>query len=131
MEDNMLGSSRRRVDPFLTGAVWVTVLGCLVATAVPGLLSDSPAFRGSLTFSGLVSVSFALQNVRTFLESSRPELPASLVTTVFGVWFVVAPLRYAQAGAAATATAQAAGLIVAAFAGYCAVVALIDSRADT
>jgi FtsH-binding integral membrane protein len=129
MPDNML-RNRRRIDPFLTGAVWLVGLGCLVVTVVPAVLTDATAFRGSLAFSGLVSLAFATQNLRSMADASRPELPASIVTTVFGLWFVAAPLRYADAGLYATAVAQAAGLIVAAFGGYLTVTALVGDRDD-
>jgi hypothetical protein len=126
MRDNMLRSNRRRVDPFVTGAAWLALLGCLVATVVPPALTDATAFRGSLAFSGLVSLVFAGQNLRSLATAGRPELPASVVTTVFGLWFVAAPLRYEAAGLLPTATAQAAGLIAAAFAGYLTVAALVE-----
>lgn len=126
MQDNMLRSTYRRVDPFLRVAVWLVLVGCLVATVAPPLLTDAAAFRGSIAVSGIVSLSFAGQNLRTLYESDRPDLPAAAVATVFGVWFVVAPLRYGQPGIAATAAAQAAGLIVAAFGAYCTIVALVE-----
>jgi hypothetical protein len=126
----MLRSKRRRVDPFLTGGAWIALFGCLVATVAPPILTDATAFRGSLAFSGVVSLAFAAQNLRSLATSERPELPASAVTTVFGLWFVAAPLRYAEPGLYATAAAQAAGLLVAAFGGYLTIATLIEDRDD-
>jgi len=130
MRENMLRSHRRRVDPFVTGAAWFALLGCLVTTVVPPVLTDVAAFRGSLAVSGLVSLAFAGQTVRSLTASGRPELPASAVTTVFGLWFVVAPLRYGEPGLYATAAAQAAGVLVAAFAGYLTLAGLVGDRDD-
>jgi hypothetical protein len=130
MRDNMLRSTRRQVDPFLLGAAWLALGGCLVATVVPAAVTDAAAFRGSLAFSGLVSMVFATRNLWTVRTRDRPELPAATVTTVFGLWFVAAPLRYEAPGLVATATAQAAGLVVAAFAGYLTVLALTGDGED-
>jgi hypothetical protein len=54
-----------------------------------------------------------------------PSIPAATLTTIFGVWFMVAPLLY-DVGFLATAGTQFGGLLVAAFAMYMLVAALAE-----
>jgi hypothetical protein len=119
----MAGRSDTR---FLTVSLVVVALGILIALLTPLVAGSGSAFRGSIVASGLVSLVFALQHLRRFRWHGRPHVPEAAVTLVFGGWFISAPLLY-DVGFVATAGIQSAGLLVAAFSGYLAVVALTDT----
>jgi hypothetical protein len=120
-------SDLRGLDPFLSAAGWLAAIGCLVATIVVPLVTNVDAFRGSIATSGLVALVFAVQNLRLLLSTQRPHLPAAAITTVFGLWFVAAPLLYSEPRLLATAIVQFCGLLVASFAGYLTLAALSDT----
>jgi hypothetical protein len=110
---------------FLRLTAVVALLGCLLATVTPGVAGASRAFLGSIVTSGLLGLVFAGQNLRLFSARGRPSVPAATLTTVFGGWFMLAPLLY-DVGFLATAGTQLGGLLVASFAGYMLVAALAD-----
>jgi len=96
----------------------------LLAVASPYVGAASPAFRGSLTATGLLGTVFAAQQLRLIREEGYPRLPAATITTLFGLAYLVAPLLYEDVGFAPTAAAQFAGILTASFGGYAAVEAL-------
>jgi hypothetical protein len=112
-----------RSTPFLTASAVVALLGCLLVTATPVVAGASRAFTGSLVTSGLLGVVFAGQNLRLYRRRSTPSMPAATLTTIFGGWFMLAPLIY-DVGFVATAGTQLGGLLVSAFALYMLVAAV-------
>lgn len=115
--------SRNHGSQFLTAAGVVALVGCVVSTATPLVAGASRAFVGSIVTSGLLGVVFAGQNLRLYRRQSAPSIPAATLTTVFGGWFMLAPLLY-DVGFLATAGTQFGGLLVAAFGMYMLVAAL-------
>ena len=115
--------SSDRSTPFLTASAVVALLGCLLVTATPVVAGASRAFTGSLVTSGLLGVVFAGQNRRLYRRRSTPSMPAATLTTIFGGWFMLAPLIY-DVGFVATAGTQLGGLLVSAFALYMLVAAV-------
>jgi hypothetical protein len=110
---------------FLAAAAVVALVGCVVSTATPLVAGAGRAFVGSIVTSGLLGVVFAGQNLRLYRAESSPSIPAATLTTVFGGWFMLAPLLY-DVGFLATAGTQFGGLLVAAFAMYMLVAALAE-----
>lgn len=107
--------------PFSVAAAGLATLGCLLAVLSPFLGAPSDAFRGSIVASGVVGLVFAAQTLRVLRATGRARLAPSLLLTVFGVIFAVSPLLYRDVGTVTTATAQTAGVLTAAFAGYLAI----------
>lgn len=116
-------SSTRDDRAFLSAAAVIAAGGCLLAAVTPFVAGASVAFRGSISTSGIVGLVFAVQHARRLRRDGQPHLPGAAITTVFGIWFMAAPLVY-DVGFLATAGVQLAGLLTAAFAGYLAVDAL-------
>jgi hypothetical protein len=112
-----------RDGPFLTVAAAIAVVGCLAATVTPIAVGASAAYTGSTVTSGLLGTVFAVQNMRLFRRDGTVALAPSVLTVLFGLWFLLAPLQY-DVGLLATAGSQLAGLLVATFAGYMAVSSL-------
>jgi hypothetical protein len=110
---------------FLRASAVVALLGCVLVTVTPGVAGASRAFLGSIVTSGLLGLVFAGQNLRLYRRQSRPSIPAATLTTIFGGWFMLAPLLY-DVGFLATAGTQFGGLLVSAFALYMLVAALAD-----
>jgi len=110
-----------RDGPFLTVAAAIAVVGCLAATVTPIAVGASAAYTGSTVTSGLLGTVFAVQNMRLFRRDGTVALAPSVLTVLFGLWFLLAPLQY---DVLATAGSQLAGLLVATFAGYMAVSSL-------
>lgn len=117
--------AERADTSFLSVSLVVVALGILIAILSPIVAGAGSAFRGSIVASGLVSLVFAHQHLRRFRWDGQPHLPEAAVTTVFGGWFVTAPLLY-SVGFVATASVQFAGLLVASFSGYLALAAIGD-----
>lgn len=117
--------SGRADTAFLTVSLVVVASGVLIGILTPIVAGTGSAFRGSIVASGLVGLVFALQHLRRFRWDSQPHLPEAAVTTVFGGWFIVAPLLY-SVGFVAIAGVQFAGLLVASFSGYLALAAIDD-----
>jgi hypothetical protein len=104
------------VDGFVTAGGYLTLVGCLLATATPVAAGASTAFTGSLVTSGLLGTVFAARNLQC-VRAGAVALAPAVLSTVFGGWFMAAPLLY-DVGFLPTAGTQFAGLLVAAFGGY-------------
>jgi hypothetical protein len=117
--------SSTQSQTFLRASAVVAALGCLLVTATPVVAGASRAFLGSIVTSGLLGLVFAGQNLRLYRLRSAPSVPAATLTTIFGGWFMLAPLLY-DVGFLATAGTQLGGLLVSAFALYMLVAALAD-----
>lgn len=102
---------------FLSAAAVIALVGCLLATVTPLVAGASRAFVGSIVTSGLIGVVFAARNLQLYRQRGSPSIAAATLTTVFGGWFMLAPLLY-DVGFLATAGTQLAGLLIAAFAAY-------------
>lgn len=119
--------ARNHTTPFLTAAAVVALVGCLVSTATPLVAGASRAFVGSIVSSGVLGLVFAGQNLRLYRAQSSPSVPAATLTTIFGGWFMLAPLLY-DVGFLATAGTQFGGLLVAAFGMYMLVAAIVGPK---
>lgn len=108
---------------FLTAAAAVGVVGCVLATATPLLTGASAAFTGSVATSGVLGVVFAARNAQLLAATGRVSLPAAVLTTAFGGWFMAAPLLY-DVGFLPTAGTQLSGILVATFGAYAVVAGL-------
>jgi len=99
------------------------VLGCLGAGATPLVAGSTAAFTGSIVTSGLLGVLFAVRNVQLLRARGRVSLPPAVLTTIFGGWFMLAPLLY-DVGFLATAGTQLFGMLIATFGTYAVVAGL-------
>ncbi|MFB6146475.1 MAG: hypothetical protein ABEJ08_02185 [Halobacteriaceae archaeon] len=97
--------------------------------AVAGVLGfeATAAFRGSVAGSAVVALVFAGYGASGVLRGDENRPAAATVAAVFGVWLVSAPLLYGASGAVVGAV-QTGGLLLAAFEGYLALVALFAGR---
>jgi hypothetical protein len=107
-----------RPSQFLLVSAVVCVVGCAGATAVPVVTGASAAFTGSVATSGLLGLVFTVRNVQLLRAHGRPSLPPAVLTTIFGGWFMLAPLLYTEVGFLPTAGVQLAGTIVSTFGLY-------------
>lgn len=121
-------SAERRDERFLLACAVTVTVGCLLATVTPLVAGTSAAFTGSLVTSGLLGTLFAIQNLRLFRRDRAVALAPAVLTVVFGVWFMSAPLLYTEVGFLATAGTQFAGLLVAAFGFYMVIARLAPAR---
>jgi len=115
-----MSSAPERSRAFLTASAALVVIGNLLAVATP-LVADAPrAFVGSIVTSGLLGLVFTIRGLQLFRATGVVPLPATTLSVVFGIWFMVAPLLYdtTTVGFVATAGTQFAGLLVASFATY-------------
>ncbi|MFB6154003.1 MAG: hypothetical protein ABEJ27_07100 [Halodesulfurarchaeum sp.] len=119
--------SVRSDRPFIFGSIIVVIAGLLLAATTPLVAGAAAAFRGSVVASAVVGLVFAVQHQRRFQRDGRPHVPDAAVSTVFGAWFIAAPLLY-DVGFIATAGVQFAGLLVAAFGGYLTLAAIVDTE---
>jgi hypothetical protein len=118
----MATRTQRGPDQFVTIGAVVTLLGCVLAAVTPFAAGSSAAFTGSLVTSGLLGAVFAGRNLQT-IRSGRVAAAPALLSTIFGGWFMIAPLLY-DVGFVATAGTQFAGLLVASFGMYATVAAV-------
>jgi hypothetical protein len=109
--------SRAVPSRFLQASAVVGLLGCVLATVTPLAVDASTAFTGSIVTSGLLGIVFAARNALLFRRRGRVSLPAAVLTTIFGGWFMLAPLLYSP-GFLPTAGVQLAGTLVATFGTY-------------
>jgi hypothetical protein len=109
---------------FLLVSAVVCVLACAAAAVVPLATGALPAFTGSVTSSGLLGLVFTVRNVQLLRATGRPGLPAAVLTTIFGGWFMLAPLLYSDTGFLPTAGVQLAGTLVSTFGLYVVVAGL-------
>lgn len=115
-------------NTFLTAATLLALGGCLGAAVSPLVAGASAAYTGSITTSGVLGVVFASRSVQLFRETGAVSLPAAVLTTIFGGWFMAAPLLY-EVGFLATAGTQLSGTVVATFGLYAVVAGVADSAA--
>lgn len=108
---------------FLSVSAVIALLGCVLAAATPLAVGASAAFSGSVVTSGVLDVVFAARNLQLLRGKGRVSLPAAVLTLIFGVWFMLAPLLY-DVGFLATGGVQLAGTLIATFAAYVAVAGL-------
>ncbi len=90
----------------------------------------SVGFAGSMIVSALVAEVFAGHNLREHRTTGDPRLAASVLTALFGAWFIYAPLAYAP-NALATALVQTGGMTMAAFGAYAGLDVIERLAADT
>lgn len=119
-------------DRFVAAAAGITVLAPLLTLVSPYLGASTAAFRGSVVATSLVALAFAARGALTLRRAGRPELPASVVATVFGFWFVLAPILYGSENVAFAPTAGVhfGGLLLASFGGYAALAGLVSLPGD-
>jgi len=115
--------SARTPSTFLQVSAGVGILGCLLAAAIPPAVGASAAFTGSIVASGVLGLVFSGRNLQLLREHGRVSLPAAVLTTIFGGWFMLAPLLY-DPGFLATAGVQTAGMLVSTFVLYVVVAGL-------
>ena len=108
----------RQASRFLTASTAACVVACAVATVLPPLLGASTAFTGSVSSSGVLGLVFAGRNLQLLRAAGAPSLPPAVLTTVFGGWFMLAPLLYPDVGFLPTAGTQLAGTVIATFGLY-------------
>ena len=113
---------------FLTAATLLTLVGALGAALSPIIAGASAAYTGSITTSGVLGVVFAGRGVQLYRATGRVSLPAAVLTTIFGGWFMAAPLLY-DVGFIATAGTQLSGTVVATFGLYTVIAGLTESAA--
>lgn len=104
-------------NTFLTAATLLALAGCFGAAVSPLIAGASAAYTGSITTSGVLGVVFASRSVQLYRSTGRIGLPAAVLTTIFGGWFMAAPLLY-DVGFVATAGTQLSGTVVATFGLY-------------
>jgi len=114
-------------ESFLVAGGVIGVVGCLLAGLTPLVGGASPAFTGSVVSSSLLGVVFAAQNLRLLRRNGDVALAPAALTTVFGGWFMAAPLLY-DVGFIATAGTQLSGLLVSAFGLYLTLARIAPSR---
>lgn len=113
---------------FLLLSAVVPVLACAAAVFVPPVAGASRAFTGSVVSSGLLGTVFAVRNVQLLRASGEPSLPPAVLTTVFGGWFMLAPLLYPDVGVLPTASVQLSGTAISTFGLYVVVAGLTGHR---
>jgi hypothetical protein len=121
--------SGKQPSRFLVISAVVCVLACLGAVLVPVATGASRAFTGSVTTSGLLGLVFTVRNVQLLRANGEPSLPPAVLTTIFGGWFMLAPLLYTAVGFLPTAGTQLAGTVIATFGLYVVVAGVADGRA--
>jgi len=111
----------------------VCIVGCLGGAIIPVVTSTSQAFIGSISSSGLLGLVFTGRNVQLLRANGAVSLPPAVLTTIFGGWFMLAPLLYSDVGVFATAGTQLAGTIISTFGLYVTIAGLtnVTHRAKT
>lgn len=110
-------------------AALVCVLACLGAVLVPVATGAGRAFTGSITTSGLLGLVFTVRNVQLLRATGEPSLPPAVLTTIFGGWFMLAPLLYTDIGFLPTAGTQLSGTVISTFGLYVVVAGVAGGRA--
>lgn len=121
--------SERAPSQFLLGSAVLCVVGCLGGALLPFVAGSSQAFIGSISSSGLLGLVFTVRNVQLLRATGEPSLPPAILTTIFGGWFMLAPLLYSDVGFLATAGTQLAGTVISTFGLYVTVAGLTDDPA--
>lgn len=109
--------SRSTSSRFLEGSAAVGIVGCLGAAVTPLVADTSAAFTGSIVTSGALGVLFAARSAQLLRRDGRVSVAATTLTTVFGGWFMLAPLLY-DVGFLATGGTQFAGMLITTFTTY-------------
>lgn len=109
---------------FTVASAALALIGCVVAFVGPLALGAQPGIRGSVALSAVVGAVFAGKNALTIGDRGRPEFASAVMATVVGTWLIVAPLQYEGVEPPLTATTQFAGMLLAAFSAYTALVAV-------
>jgi len=107
----------------------VCVVGCLAGAVIPFATGASQAFAGSISSSGLLGLVFTGRNVQLLRSTGEVSLPPAVLTTIFGGWFMLAPLLYSDVGVLATAGTQLAGTVISTFGLYVTIAGLTDDPA--
>lgn len=110
----------------LTASAAITVVGSLMTTIRPLAAKASAAFTGSVVTSGLLGILSASRSMQLFRQRGSVNLPAAVLRTIFGIWFIMAPLLY-EVRSVSTPGTQFAGMLVASFALYLVVTGLSRS----
>lgn len=121
--------SERDASTFLLASAVLCVGGCLSGAVIPIATGASQAFVGSISSSGLLGLVFTGRNVQLLRANGTVSLPPAVLTTIFGGWFMLAPLLYSDVGFLATAGTQLAGTIISTFGLYVTVAGLTDDPA--
>lgn len=106
---------------FLLASTAVCVATCAGVAILPLVVDSSRAFTGSVSTSGVLGLVFAARNLQLLRAAGTPSLPPAVLTTIFGGWFMFAPLLYPDVGFLPTAGTQLSGTIIATFGLYVAV----------
>lgn len=117
---------------FLTLSAAGIVVGNLLAIAAPLLGAPPRAFVGSVVTSGVFGLVFTVRTLQLLRATGSVPLPAATLSTVFGGWFMIAPLLYGTGtvGFVATAGTQFGGLVTSAFGAYLVVAGVTTGRSN-
>jgi len=103
---------------FILASAAACVVACAAVAVLPPLLGSSAAFTGSVSSSAVLGVVFAARNLQLLRAAGTPSLPPAVLTTIFGGWFMLAPLLYPDVGVLPTAGTQLGGTVIATFGLY-------------
>ncbi|WP_204365984.1 hypothetical protein [Halorubrum coriense] len=110
--------SEHQPSRFMLASTAVCLVACAGVAVLPLLLGTSNAFAGSISSSGLLGVVFAARSLQLLRATGTPSLPPAVLTTIFGGWFMLAPLLYSDVGFLPTAGTQLGGTVIATFGLY-------------
>ena len=116
----------RPASRFLVASTAVCVVACAGVAVLPLAVGSAPAFAGSIGSSGVLGLIFAARNLQLLRAAGAPSLPPAVLTAVFGVWFMLAPLLYPEVGFLPTAGTQLGGTVIATFGLYVVVAGLSE-----
>ncbi|MFO8115382.1 MAG: hypothetical protein R6U01_08490 [Halorubrum sp.] len=114
----------RTPSRFLLASTVFCAVACAGVAMLPLAVGSAPAFAGSVGSSGLLGLVFAARNLQLLRAAGEPSLPPAVLTTVFGGWFMLAPLLYPEVGFLPTAGTQLGGTVMATFGLYVVVAGL-------
>jgi hypothetical protein len=104
----------------------VPLVACAGVAVLPLALGTSSAFAGSIGSSGVLGVVFAARSLQLLRAAGTPSLPPAVLTTIFGGWFMLAPLLYPDVGFLPTAGTQLGGTVIATFGLYVTVAGIAE-----
>lgn len=114
---------------YLLALAVICVGGCLSGAVIPIVTGASKAFLGSISSSGLLGLVFTSRSVQLPRATGEVSLPPAVLMTIFGGWFMIAPLLCSDVGFLATTGTQLAGTIISTFGLYVTVAGLTDDPA--